>query len=584
MNHSEKSVIDRLVQFIEQNLDTPTLSLDTICKEIGLSRTQLHRIVTEQTQLSTTLFIRKIKLEKAQSLLSNLTLRISEVGDSVGISNPQNFSKYFTETFGVTPTEYRKQLQKASQATAHEPRGASMAVLPFVNMSSDPEQEYFSDGITEELISRLALIPELKVASRTSSFTFKGVNQDLRQTGRQLNVAYILEGSIRKSGNKIRITAQLNEVASGFYLWSERFDRDLQDIFDIQDEISLAILKAIKVTLLGTDKDALLKRYTNNPQAYQLYLQGRFYQNKFAGADTFHKAIDYYKAALDIEPNYAIAYAGMASCYLYLWFYRHLSPNVSLPKLKAAAEHSLRLDDEIAESYLAIARVKLFYEWDFEGAKNAFQKTIELNHSLAEAYQQYALYQGIVGNHIQAQVYAQTSLDLDPISLISHYYLGYNHWLVGDFERAIAQGKKLVDMEPNFWGGHSIVGLNLIKLQQYQEALPSLQKALQLNYGGQTLSSLGVLYGFMDNAPQAHQILNELSQLNQKQPVAHYDFGIVHAVLGDIERAISYFEQAIAHHEPPMLFFRYIVRDWLPDFQQDARYQHLQKQINIPVV
>ena len=220
-------------------------------------------------------------------------------------------------------------------------------------MSSDPEQEFFSDGISEEIINMLAQVPGLKVAGRTSSFSFKGKNQDLRLIGEQLNVNHILEGSVRKSGNKIRITAQLIKVADGYHLWSEKYDRELEDIFDIQDEISLAILNAIKIKLFGAAKEAVLKKYTDNPEAYQLYLQGRFYYNKYAGADSFNKAIDYFKAAIKIEPDYALAYAGIASSYFYLWFYNYLPPEKCLPQMKQAIQQSLQLDDEIAESHLA---------------------------------------------------------------------------------------------------------------------------------------------------------------------------------------------------------------------------------------
>ena len=213
----------------------------------------------------------------------------------------------------------------------------SIAVLPFANMSSDPEQEFFSEGISEEIINMLAQVPGLKVAGRTSSFSFKGKNQDLRLIGEQLNVNHILEGSVRKSGNKLRITAQLIKVTDGYHLWSEKYDRELEDIFDLQDEISLAILDAIKIKLFGAAKEAVLKKYTDNPVAYQLYLQGRFYYNMWSGADSFNKAIDYFRAAIKIEPDYALAYSGIATSYFYLWFLNFLPPEKCLPQMKQAA-------------------------------------------------------------------------------------------------------------------------------------------------------------------------------------------------------------------------------------------------------
>ena len=220
------------------------------------------------------------------------------------------------------------------------PVNISIAVLPFENLSGDPGQEFKSDGISDEIINRLAQVPGLKVAGRTSSFSFKGKKQDLRNIGEQLNVKTILDGSFRKSGNKIRITAQLIKVADGYPLWSDKYERQEENIFDLQDDISLAILNAIKIKLLGAAKEAVLKKYTDNPEAYQLYLQGRFYYNKLT-ADGFNKAIDYFKAAIKIEPDYALAYAGIANSYMYLWIYNYLPPEKCLPQMKQAIQQSL---------------------------------------------------------------------------------------------------------------------------------------------------------------------------------------------------------------------------------------------------
>src|ERR1019366_1063250 len=260
----------------------------------------------------------------------------------------------------------------------------SIAVLPFANMSSDPEQEFFSEGISEEIINMLAQVPGLKVAGRTSSFSFKGKNQDLRLIGEQLNVNHILEGSVRKSGNKLRITAQLIKVDDDYHLWSEKFDRELQDIFDIQEEIALAILNAIKIKLLEAEKRNLLKRYTDNPEAYQLYLQGRFHMNQFSGADALKNGIRYYEAAIKIEPEYALAYAGIASSYLNLWIFNYLPPEQSLLQMKQAVQRAMELDNEIAESHYALANLKFWYEWDFKDALSLYQKAIEINPNMAD--------------------------------------------------------------------------------------------------------------------------------------------------------------------------------------------------------
>lgn len=574
-------MIDKLNALLEESLDNFALSPEAICQRLGLSRAQLHRLVKQESQLSITLYIRQRKLEKARNLLSETDLRISEIAYLVGIESPQNFSKYFTAAFQISPTEFRKQTESQAQiALTHAADTVSIAVLPFVNMSNDPGQEYFSDGVTEEIINVLSHVPKLNVAGRTSSFTFKGKNQDLRIIGELLNVEHVLEGSVRKSGDRIRITAQLVKVEDGYHLWSEKYDRDLKDIFDIQDEIALAILKAIKIQLLGEEQGAPLKRYTNNSEAYQLYLHGRFYHNKFAGVEEFNKAIEYYQAALALEPTYAIAYAGIASCYLNLWFYRHLPSEQALPLMKQATQRALQLDNGMAESHLAMARMQMLYEWDFRSAAESFKKAIEFNWNAAELYGQYALYWSILGQHAKAGEQATLALSLEPFSLINNFYAGYVYWAAGDFDRAVAQGRRLIALEPTFWGGHSVVGLNLITLRRHDEARQELETALNLNYNGMTLSACGVLYALSGDEAKARDILRQMIALDQTHPVAHYDLGIVHACLGELDIACGYFETAIEKHEPPMLFFRYIVRDWLAPFAQDERYEAIIRRIN----
>ena len=574
MNNPDQAIINQINLLIDENFTNSTFSLATLCKKVGVSRTHLHRIVKEQTQLPITLYIRNRKLEKAKSLLLTTEFRISEIAYQVGIDSPQNFSKYFIQQFNISPTEFRKHIPVDDIPVFSEPT-LSIAVLPFVNMSNDQEQEYFSDGISEEIINMLTHVQSLKVTGRTSSFAFKGKNLDLRLIGKELNVNHILEGSVRKSGNKLRITAQLINVVNGYHVWSDNFDREIEDIFDIQDEISLTILNEVKIKLFGEEKENVFKRYTNNHEAYQLYLHGRYYHNKFAGTEEFNKAVEYYKAAIHLAPEYALAYSGIASCYLNLWFYRHLPPEESLPLMQQATERSLQLDAHLAESYIAIARMKLFYEWNFNDANIAFKKAIELNSNLAEAHGQYALFLGLSDNHAKAKEHALFSLNLDPFSLINRFYTGYIYWLAGDFDKAIAQGKELIALEPNFWGGHSIVGMNLIKHKKYTEASAALATALHLNYSGLTLSACGVLYGLVGEDEKARNILEKMRELNKTQPVYHYDWGIVHACLGEKDTACYFFEKSIENHEPPMLFFKYIVRDWLVKAKHDTRYEML---------
>ena len=436
----------------------------------------------------------------------------------------------------------------------------SIAVLPFANMSSDPEQEFFSDGISEEIINMLAQVPGLKVAGRTSAFSFKGKNQDLRLIGEQLNVNHILEGSVRKSGNKIRITAQLIKVSDGYHLYSEKFDRELEDIFDIQDEISLAILNAIKIKLLEADKEDFLKRYTNNTEAYQLYLQGRYHVNKYNGTEAFTNGIKFYEAAVQLEPEYALAYAGIAYCYFELWMDSLLPPEQCLPQLNHAVKRSMELDDSIAESHLALADLKLFCEWDFKSAHTEFQKVLQLNPNSAAGNAHYAMYHLFFGNYTEACRLASISHNLDPFSLQNNWEVAWTYFYAQQVDKALELAKTMIQMEPSFFGGHFIVGTILMSEKKYADAQPFLVTSVKLypHYFG-ILRSLATLYWKMGNEAGCNEMFMKMEELGKTQSIANSEMGNFYAFMGKYEMAAEYFEKAIEKREALMLFAKHAI-------------------------
>jgi adenylate cyclase len=456
----------------------------------------------------------------------------------------------------------------------------SIAVLPFINMSDDKEQDYFSDGISEEIINKLAQAPGLKVTGRTSSFAFKGKNMDLKLIGEQLDVRYILEGSVRKSGNTLRITAQLINAADRSHLYSETFDRELKEIFTVQDEISLAILNAVKIKLFGSEKDVVLKKYTDNIEAYQLYLNGRFYMNKFS-PDGFIKAIEYFKAAIAIDPDYAIAYSAMAFCYSNLWSYNWLAPEKCLSQWIQAANKSLELDDEIAESHLAVGRIKLHYEWKIREAEIEYKKAIAINPNFAEIHVQLGFCAALLGHDNEAIEHANKADSLDPFSLLNLYYIGVIYWGIGDPEKLLAIGKKLVDMEPNFPMGHAYVGVVNLVLKNYKEAIPQLELAVKLNPDLQNISFLGRCYGMMGEKMKAREIIEKMKKIEGADFVGNTLIGLVYGSIGEWDTAFQYFDKAIENRENRILWVKFDFRDVQMDMK-DPRVLRLFEKMGQP--
>ena len=455
----------------------------------------------------------------------------------------------------------------------------SIAVLPFVNMSNDADQEYFSDGISEEIINMLAHVPGLKVSGRTSSFSFKGKSLDLRSIGGQLKVSHILEGSVRKSGNTLRITAQLIKVTDDYHLWSEKFDRVPEDIFKIQDEISLAILDAIKINLFGAEKEAVLKKYTDDVEAYELYLKGRYYYNKLY-PDAIKKAIEYFEAAIKIEPGYAIAFAGMSFCYNNLWAFDYLPPEQCLPQMIQAAQQALQLDNEIAESHLDMGRIKLWYEWNFTEATIEFRKAIGINPNNAECHVQLAFCAVFLDHYSEYIEHLKTAYSLDPFSFLNIYFIGAIYWMAGNFEKVLEFGRRSIELEPNFFGGHQDVGLALMGLNRCEEAITEFELAVLLNYSILTLHTQGWAYGMKGDKDKAMEVLEKMKKLEGDQTGGNVFFGIVYAAAGEFDNAFQYFDKAIKGHEGHMLFLKYWFRGF-SEFKQDPRTKPLFEKIGL---
>ncbi|MEK6780777.1 MAG: tetratricopeptide repeat protein [Bacteroidota bacterium] len=456
-----------------------------------------------------------------------------------------------------------------------------IAVLPFVNMSNDPDQEFFSDGISEEIINMLAQVLELKVIGRTSSFAFKGKNLDLRLIGEQLKTTHILEGSVRKSGNKLRITAQLIDVVDGTHLYSEKFDRELEDVFDIQDEIAEAILKAVKIKLLDEEKVDVFKKYTDNIEAYQLFLKGRYHLNKFS-PDNFLKAIEYYQSAINLDPNYAIAYAEMGICYYDQAYFNWAPWAESTPKAITAINKAFTLDSENDICLVAMgSRVLLWYNWEFNEAARYLKKAIQINPNNVEGHRQLGVLNMLQGNYGESFKYYEKAEALDPFSLLGLLYHGCHYAIGGLFGRTLEYGNRLIAIEPHFFGGYFTLGAGYLYLKQYDKAVEAMETAVNLNPDLADFCFLGSAYAGNGERRKVEEILAKMEALTFPNEGNTW-FGRVYLMMKDWDKAFDYFTKAVKKREGDSLLIPRFILSLAPEMRNDPRTIELLKMIGLP--
>ena len=462
----------------------------------------------------------------------------------------------------------------------------SIAVLPFVNMSDDRDQEFFSDGISEEIINMLAQVKELKVIGRTSCFAFKGKNLDLKFIGEQLKVSHILEGSVRKSGNKLRVTAQLISVSDGFHLYSEKFDRELEDIFAIQDEISDAILKAVKIKLLDEERVDVFKKYSDNIEAYQLFLKGRYHFNRYT-PDNFLKAIESYQSAIDLDPNYAIAYADMGLCYWEMAYFNWAPSLEYVPKAVAAINKALQMDPHNDICLVAKGRELLWYNWDFNQAGIYLKEAIQINPNNVLGHRQMGVLNMFQGNYEESFKYYEKAEKLDPFSLLGLFYHGAHYFLGGHFEKVLEYGNRLIALEPHFPGGHFLLGIGYLFSKQHDKhdkAIEALETALKLNTDLAGLSSLGQAYAMKGERGKAEEILAKMQTLAFPNE-GNVFFGQVYFAMKKYDMAFDYFIKGAQNHEGHTLYVPIQIREVAkeaPELLQDPRTIELLKMIGLP--
>ncbi|NOR54332.1 MAG: protein kinase [Candidatus Aminicenantes bacterium] len=420
----------------------------------------------------------------------------------------------------------------------------SIAVLPFDDISLQQDQESFCAGLSNSIINALSNLNDLTVRARGSSFSFKDKGLIPQEIGKRLNVDTILEGTLQKEGNRLRLTAQLINVSDASLLWGDQWDRELAHIFDIQDEITDAIVKNLKIELLGEEEAKLKKRATENIQALNLYSTGLFYWNRRT-TDGLEKAIDYFEKAIEEDPNYALAYVGLADCYNLLHFYSGVSTEKSYPKAKEAAKKALEIDETLGEAHNSLGYYKARYEWDLEGAEKEYKRAIELNPNYATAHFWYGELLQLAEKYDDAVEEVKIAVDLDPISLIINSGLGFAYGNAGKYDQAIAQLSKTLEMDSSFAQAHLILGIVYSQMKNYPDAISEFFQAKELSgKNAISLAYLGYAYGRAEKYEEANKILQELREASNEQYVAPYWMAIINVGLGKNEEALDFLEKA----------------------------------------
>src|SRR5205814_1094638 len=457
----------------------------------------------------------------------------------------------------------------------------SIAVLPFDNLSRDPDNAYFAEGIQDEILTRLAKVADLKVISRTSTQKYKSAPDNLRDIAKQLGVLNILEGSVQRAADQVRVTVQLINATTDAHLWAETYDRKLTDIFAVETDIAKTIADTLHAKLTGSEKSAIAKRPTADTEAYELYLKGRFFWNKRTGPD-LRKAIAYFNQAIAKDPNYALAYAGLADAYVLLPPYGAASASESFPQAEAAAKKALELDDALAEAHTSLGQVLVSYDFDFEGSTREFERAITLNPNYATAHHWYGSGPPLsLGEFDRAIAELKRAQQLDPLSLIINADLGSGFVTARRYDDAIAQLRKTIEMDPHFYYAHWNLGEALELKGKLREAFAEYKKAAELNDDPLVLSLVAQAEAKLGQRDDARKILEQLEQLATRRYVGNYAFALVHIALGEKEKAIEDLDHAYRDRVGPDIALLK-VDPMLDPLRGDPRFEALVAKIFAP--
>jgi len=463
-------------------------------------------------------------------------------------------------------------------------RSTSLVVLPLENLSGDKDQDYFADGMTDELIANLAKIRSLHVISRSTAMTYKGTRKPLSEIARELNVDAVVEGTVMRVGSRVRITAELVQVSTDHHLWADTYESQMGDVLALQNRVSAAIVNEIRINLTPEERERLAKTPAVAPEAYENYLKGLYYWNKRSD-ENLTRAIGYFERATQLDPNYALAYAGLSDCYAIISaeIFGTMPASEAAPKARAAAVRALELDPTLAEAQTSLATEKFNYEWDWSGAAQGFERAIGLNPSYATAYQRYSLYLIAMGRAQDSFAQIQKARELDPLSLSINFSLGWRLYMARQYDAAITQLKDTLEMDPSYELPHLVAGQAYEQKGNYALAIPELRKAVELSRGTPLMvSALAHAYARSGNRTEAEKLLAQLQAKSMNQYVSPYYFAIVCVGLGRTEEALDWLEKAFGDRSNGLVFLK--VEPELDDLRSNSRFIALQQKLEFPVV
>jgi len=455
----------------------------------------------------------------------------------------------------------------------------SIAVLPFENLSPEKDQEYLCEGIPDTLINALTNIKDLRVAAQKSTFSFKGKEQDVREIGRKLNVDSVLDGSMQIAGNRLRITVRLTNVQDGFQLWSEQYNREMDDVFAIQDEISLTIIEKLRIKLVGEEKTLLVKRYTENLEAYNLYLRGRYFWNKTT-LEGSKKGIECFQQAIKKDTDYILPYAGIADCYIVLGLF-YIPSKEAFPMAKAAASKALEMDKTHAAAHASLGLVKLLYDWDWPAAERELIRAIELDTSYANAHLWYSIYLTIMGKHDDAIVEAKRAKELDPISPLTTWFLGSVLFYARQYDQVIKECRNSLEIDPGNLLPHLLISMAYIKKEAFNEAALQMKKALELSESSDQLPTLRLILSYIlkGKIDELSKVIDDLDKGLRKDYFSPYNIAMIYASMGQKEQVFKWLERAYEEHDCWIIVLKVDPR--FDNLRSDPRFAALVKKIGL---